>query len=140
MLRVLFIVMAVTISACQTSSPYLSPTAQATYEPVQNAASLMAIVSGRTVEYTSQSNRGGGIRQTFNRNGTTQYGSQKRVWSVVNGRYCSSSQLQSPPSDWECFKIDVNQAGTIIRWKRYPNAKQLSVSEVEVDTWYGRIL
>lgn len=140
MLRVILFSILLLVSACQSTSPYVSEAAKTTYVPIESSASMMAIVNGRTVEYTSQSTRGEGIKQTFYRNGTTQYGSQKRVWSVVNGKYCSSGQLDSDPSQWECFKIDVNEAGTIIRWQRYPDAKQLSAPDGELDTWYGKIL
>ena len=139
--RRLFLIGALALSACQTTTnPHLSAGAEQRFVPVENAAALMAIVGGRTVEYTEQSSRGAGIRQTFNRNGTTVYGDQRRAWTVQDGRYCSSAQLDSDPSTWECFLFDVNEAGTILRWWRNPTAQQLSAPEGEVDTWYGRIL
>lgn len=128
------------LAACQTTTnPNLSSTAEQTFVPVVNSAALMAILGGRTVEYTSQSNRGAGIKQTFNRNGTTQYGDQRRLWSVEDGNYCSTAQLDAPRNEWECFQFDVNESGTILRWRRSPDARQLSASDGEVDTWYGRI-
>jgi hypothetical protein len=138
--RRIFILAALALAACQTSNPYIDSTATQRFLPVNNAAALMAIVRGRTVEYTNQSNRGDGIRQTFASNGTTVYGNQRRVWSVVDGRYCSSSDLTSSPDTWECFRVDVNEAGTLIRWMRFEGANQISAPDGEVDTWYGRIL
>jgi hypothetical protein len=137
--RRLFLIGALALSACQTTTnPHLSAGAEQRFVPVENAAALMAIVGGRTVEYTEQSNTGAGIRQTFNRNGTTVYGDQRRVWTVQNGRYCSSADLQSDPSTWSCFQLDVNEAGTIIRWIDVEGTPRNP--ELGPDTWYGRIL
>lgn len=138
--RRLFLAGVLALGACQTANPYLDAGAEQRFVPVESAAALMAIVSGRTVEYTAQSSRGAGIRQTFNRNGTTVYGEQRRGWTVQDGQYCSSDQLNSDPSTWECFLFDVNEAGTVLRWRRLPDTNQLSAPEGEVDTWYGRIL
>ena len=140
MLRIVIVLCFAVVTACQNTSPYVSDAAYNTYAPVENDAALMAIVNGRTVEYTEQSNSGVGLRQTFNKNGTTKYGSQERVWSVVNGRYCSTAQKELPKEQWTCFKLDVNEAGTIIRWQRYPSDKQVHAPAGELDTWYGKIL
>lgn len=130
----------VALAACQTATnPNLSANAEQNFVPVENAAALMAILGGRTVEYTTQSNRGAGIKQTFNRDGTTQYGDQRRLWSVEGGRYCSTAQMDVLRTDWECFQFDVNEAGTVLRWRRSSDAQQLSAAGGQVDTWYGRI-
>lgn len=139
--RRLFLFGALALGACQTTgNPTLEAGAENRFVAVQNSAALMAIVAGRTVQYTEQSTRGAGIRQTFNSNGTTVYGDQRRVWTVKNGQYCSSGQVDSDPSTWECFLFDVNEAGTILRWRRKPTAQQLSAPQGQVDTWYGKIL
>ena len=136
--RRLFVFSTLALAACQTQSPFLEDGAAQRFVPVENEAALMAIVRGRTVEYTAQSNTGAGIRQTFLSNGTTVYGDQRRNWSIDNGKYCSSADLTAEQSEWECFSVDVNEAGTIIRWQRLPDAQQRGTSGI--DTWYGRIL
>ena len=140
MLRIVAVLCFVVLTACQNTNPYVSDAAFDTYVTVESGAALMAIVNGRTVEYTKQSNSGVGLRQTFNQNGTTKYGSQERVWSVVNGKYCSTAQRGLPKEQWTCFKLDVNEAGTIIRWQRYPSDQQVHAPAGELDTWYGKIL
>lgn len=137
--RRVFLLGAFALAACQTTNPHLGTSAEQNFLPVENAAALMAIVGGRTVVYTNQSNTGAGIKQTFNRNGTTTYGNQRRVWTVQNGRYCSSEKLNSDPSTWQCFKVDVNEAGTIIRWQRSSEFEQNN-NAGELDTWFGRII
>lgn len=140
MLRTLLVCVGFLLAACQTAThPHLSANAEQNFVPVENAAALMAIVGGRTVVYTNESNTGAGIRQTFNRNGTTVYGDQRRRWTVKNGRYCSIAEQYASNSNWPCFQLDVNEAGTVIRWIDVDDPSPRN-PELGPDTWYGRIL
>jgi hypothetical protein len=109
---------ALVLAGCQATgiNPNVSSEDEATFVQITDEAALMGIISGRTVEYTEDSSKDAGKRQSFLRNGNTSYAGTPGTWKMEDGQYCSNFSAWDEPNEFNCYPVYVNRSGTQIRW------------------------